>query len=377
LKTLKELYLANLREFSRDGMALFFTVAFPVLFILLFGMLFRNPGKFDDTVGIALEDQGPVGGQIAAILESLPAGQPGEDVEKNPFEKMKFERGTQADLADKLQKGDIQALVIIPAGTSAAAAAGQPTKIQLQVDQSSQVFAPMIRGVMESVIKQADPVAGKVQPTLNLEVKPVTAASLKPIDYLIPGILAMSIMQLGLFATAQPLIALRTQGVLKRLGATPLPRSTLLVAYVALRLTIALLQLGIIVGVGMLVFGVAMVGNWFALLGWMLLGSLMFIAIGFFIASIAKTEESGNAITNLVNFPMLFLTGIFFPVTGLPTLIQPIIKALPLTYTVDALKQTMIGAPPINAPIVNFGVQAVWLLAMTGLAIRYFKWDSR
>jgi ABC-2 type transport system permease protein len=88
LKTLKELYLANLREFSRDGMALFFTVAFPVLFILLFGMLFRNPGKFDDTVGIALEDQGPIGGQIADILESLPAGQPGEDVEKNPFEKM-------------------------------------------------------------------------------------------------------------------------------------------------------------------------------------------------------------------------------------------------------------------------------------------------
>ncbi len=370
MKTLKELYLANLREFSRDRMALFFTVAFPILFILLFGMLFRNPGKFDDTVGIVLEDQGPVGGQIAAVLEALPAGQPGQDGQNNPFEKMTFERGSQADLADKLQKGDIQALVIIPAGTSDAAAAGQPTDIQLQVDQSSQVFGPFIRGVLESVVKQADPVAGQVQPTLNVAVKPVLATSLKAIDYLIPGILAMSIMQLGLFATAQPLIALRTQGVLKRLGATPLPRSTLLVAYVALRLTIALIQLAIIVGVGMLVFGVAMVGNWFALVGWMLLGSLMFIAIGFFIAAISKTEESGNAITNLVNFPMLFLTGIFFPVTGLPALVQPIIKALPLSYTVDALKQTMIGAPPINAPIINFAVQVAWLIAMTGLAIR-------
>ncbi len=377
MKTLKELYLANLREFSRDGMALFFTVAFPVLFILLFGMLFRNPGKFDDTVGIVLEDQGPVGGQIAAVLEALPAGQPGQDVKNNPFEKLTFERGSQADLADKLQKGDIQALVIIPAGTSDAAAAGQPTDIQLQVDQSSQVFAPFIQGVLESVVKQADPVAGQVQPTLNVAVRPVLAASLKAIDYLIPGILAMSIMQLGLFATAQPLIALRTQGVLKRLGATPLPRSTLLVAYVALRLTIALVQMAIIVGVGIVVFDVSMVGNWFALVGWMMLGSLMFIAIGFFIAAISKTEESGNAITNLVNFPMLFLTGIFFPISGLPTLIQPIIKALPLTYTVDALKQTMIGAPPINAPIVNFGVQAFWLVAMTGLAIRYFKWDTR
>lgn len=377
MNTLKELYLANWREFARDRTALFFTIAFPILFILLFGMLFRNPGKFDDTVGIVLEDQGPIGQQIAGVLESLPKGQPGQSDKDNPFAKMKFERGSQVDLAAKLQQGDINALVVIPAGTSAAAAQGQQTSIQLQVDQSSQVFAPFIRGVVESVVKQIDPVASKVQPALIVEVKPVLSDSLKAIDYLIPGILAMSIMQLGLFATAQPLISLRTQGVLKRLGATPLPRSTLLIAYVGLRLTIALIQTAIIVAAGILVFDVAMVGNWLALVGWLLLGTLMFIAIGFFIAAISKTEESGTAITNLVNFPMLFLTGIFFPVSGLPSLIQPVIKALPLTYTVDALKQTMIGAPPINSNMVNLVVQVGWLGVMTALAIRFFKWDTR
>jgi ABC-2 type transport system permease protein len=103
----------------------------------------------------------------------------------------------------------------------------------------------------------------------------------------------------------------------------------------------------------------------------------MFIAIGFFIAAVSRTEESGTAITNLVNFPMLFLSGVFFQVTGMPSYLQPIIKAMPLTYTVDALKQTMIGAPPVNGQLINLGVQLAWLVAMTVLAVRFFKWDAR
>jgi ABC-2 type transport system permease protein len=377
MKMFKELFLANWREFSRDRTALFFTIAFPILFIVLFGLIFRSPGRFDETVGIALEDQGPVGQQIASTLEALPTGQPGQDAADNPFAKMTFERGTQADLAGRLQRGDIQALVVIPEGTSAAAGAGQTAVVQLQVDQTSQVFAPFMRGVLDQIVKQADPVASKVTPALRLEVRPVLADSLQAIDFLIPGILAMSIMQLGLFATAQPLIALRTQGVLKRLGATPLPRTTLLLAYIALRLLIALIQTTIIITVGTLLFHVSMVGNWLALFGWLMLSTLMFIAIGFFIAAVAKTEESGTAITNLVNFPMLFLSGVFFQVSGMPSYLQPFIKAMPLTYTVDALKQTMIGAPPVNGQLVNLGVQLAWLAAMTVLAVRFFKWDAR
>jgi len=377
MKMFKELFLANWREFVRDRTALFFTIAFPIIFIVLFGLIFRTPGKFDETVGIALEDQGPVGQQIAAMLEALPAGQPGQNDADNPFAKMTFERGGRADLTDRLQRGDIQALVVIPEGTSAAAAGGQTAAVQLQVDQSSQVFAPFMRGVLDQIVKQADPVASRITPALRLEVTPVLADGLKAIDYLIPGILAMSIMQLGLFATAQPLIALRTQGVLKRLGATPLPRTTLLLAYIALRLIIAMIQTAIIVVIGTLLFDVSMVGSWLALFGWLMLSTLMFIAIGFFIAAISKTEESGTAITNLVNFPMLFLSGVFFQVSGMPSYLQPFIKAMPLTYTVDALKQTMIGAPPVNGQLINLGVQLAWLAAMTVLAVRFFKWDAR
>ena len=196
-------------------------------------------------------------------------------------------------------------------------------------------------------------------------------------DFLLPGILAMSIMQLGLFATAQPLVALRVQGVLKRLGATPLPRTTLLAAYVALRLTIALLQTAIVVLIGHYAFKVAMVGNWWVFSGWVLLGTLAFIALGFFIAAVSKNEESVIAISNIINLPMILLSGVFFPVDHLPKFLDYPIRMVPLNYLSDALRQTMLDTPPMHDPIANFIGLSAWVVIMTVLAVRFFSWDSR
>ena len=377
MNAFSELYLANLREFSRDRTALFFTVAFPVLFILMFGLVFSRGSRLEANVGLVLEDQGAVAQQLATALESLPRGQPGQQPAENPYAELSFERGDRTALQGKLRRGDLHALVIVPIDTTAAVLNGQPGAVVLEVEQSQQSIAAFLQGVVGSIVERTDRLLTKRQPVLDLEIKPALGVSLRPIDYLIPGMLAMSMMNLGLFATAQPLIALRTQGVLKRLGATPLPRSTLLAAYVALRLTIAVLQAALIVSIGVLLFDVAMLGSWLAFAGWVLLGTLTFISVGFFVAATARTEESGTALTNLISFPMLFLSGVFFPVTALPDFLRPVVRALPLTYVADALRQTMLSAPPINAQWVNLGLQVVWLVAMTGLAIRFFKWEAR
>ncbi|HEY1014525.1 MAG TPA: ABC transporter permease [Herpetosiphonaceae bacterium] len=371
MNAFKQLFLANLREFVRDRMSLFFTLAFPIMFILLFGVIFAGDNKINATVGLAVADQGPVGLELAKTLESLPKQQPVED---NLLSGLKFERGAQADLEARLKTGDLDAVIIIPAGASVAAS-DQPAAVELLIDQSSQVLGPLLRGVVGGVVEQTDRAITNSQPALTLAVRPVLSENLRQIDLLIPGILCMSIMNLGLFGTAQPMIAMRTQGVLKRLGATPLPRATVLAAYVALRLVIACLQTALTIGIGVLVFDVAVVGSWLAFAAWTLLGTLTFIAIGFFIAAIAKTEESGTALTNLLNFPMLFLSGVFFSVNA--SFLQPIVKAIPLTYFVDALRQTMINAPPVNPLWVDGAVLAAWLVVMTALSVRFFRWDAR
>ena len=377
MKAFKELYLANLRELARDRTALFFTLAFPVLFILIFGLVFSRSTRLDAKVGLAMEDQGTVAQQLATALESLPKGRPGQQQADNPFAELTFERGSRTVLEGKLKGGDLNALVIVPAGTTATVLQGRPAAVVLQVDQSQQATAPFLQGVVGDIVERTDRALTKRQPILGLDVQSVLAASLRPIDYLVPGMLAMSILNLGLFATAQPLIALRTQGVLKRLSATPLTRPTLLAAYVALRLTTAGLQAVLIVGVGALLFDVASTGSWVAFAAWILLGTLTFISIGFFVAAIARTEESGTTMINLVNLPMLFLSGIFFPIGALPGFLKPVVRAMPLTYVADALRQTMLNAPPVNAQWINLGVQAAWLVVMTGLAIRFFKWEAR
>ncbi len=377
MNTFKELYLANWREFARDRTALFFTVAFPVIFILLFGFIFSSGGGVSADIGLAVQDNGPIGEQLAKQFEALPDTPAANPDDKGPFEGFKFERGEAAALEQKLKDGDINAVIVIPAGFSDAVSQGQPASVELQVDQSSQTVAPILQGVVGNIVDQTDRALTNSPQLMHMEVRSVLADSINGIDFLIPGILAMSIMQLGLFATAQPLISMRTEGVLKRLGATPLPRTILLMSYIAMRVTIAVIQTGIIVGLGVLVFNVSVVGNWFALAGWILLSTLMFISIGFFVAAISKTQEGGTALVNLINFPMLFLSGVFFPVDSMPDFLKPIIAAFPLTYTADSIRQVMIGSPPIHSQMINLLVQLAWLLAMSVLAVRFFKWDAR
>lgn len=374
MRALLELYRANLTEFLSNRRALFLTIAFPVLFIVIFGLVFTNQDKQDAKVGVVNLDPGPLGGHIASALLELP--KVGGDTEKNPFSSMEFRAGGEAAFREDLKAGRLDAMVIIPADATARLGGGQPTGVQMHIDLSRQTLIPVLQGAVSNVLDRVESGFTGKEPLLNLETVPTRARDLRTIDYLLPGILAMSIMQIGLFATAQPLIALRVGGVLKRLGATPLPRSTLLVAYVALRLTVAILQTALIIAIGTLAFKVNVVGSWWALGGWLLLGTLTFLAIGFFMAAVAKNEESAIAAANVINLPMLLLSGIFFPVNHLPKFLNWIIDLIPLNYLADALRHTMVDAAPQHTMQTNALALGAWIVVMTALAVHFFKWEE-
>jgi len=183
-------------------------------------------------------------------------------------------------------------------------------------------------------------------PPLALETNSILSHQLTYVDFLVPGILAMALMQLGLFGTATPLVTLRQEQVLRRLGATPLPRWHLLASQVLMRLTIALVQTGLILALSVWVFKVEIQGNILAVLGFVVLGAVAFVSLGYLVAAISKTVDAANGITSAVNFPMMFLSGIFFPLAALPLFLTPIVRALPLTYLGDALRQIMMGGTP-------------------------------
>ena len=198
---------------------------------------------------------------------------------------------------------------------------------------------------------------------------------MRGIDFLLPGILGMALMQLGLFGTAPALVQLREQQVLRRIGATPLSRTTLLASQVMHRLTIGIVQTALIVIVGTLVFKVNIIGNIGLLVLLVLLGALMFIAMGYLISGLAKTQESVIGISQFVNFPMMFFSGLFFPVDIMPDWIRPLVQAMPLTYLADALRQVMVGANPVNSLTTDFAVVGLWLVICAVLAVRFFRWE--
>jgi ABC-2 type transport system permease protein len=361
MKAFWQLYLANVKEFVRDRMAMFWTLAFPIFFIVIFGLIFSGASDTSFDVGLAVEDHGAAAGALQQAFASVGV--------------FKLQIGSRDDLLASLRNGKLAAVIVIPAGVSQAVANGQPAQVETYYDPSSQATAQIVLTVVDKVVDGVDQGLTQRPTLLTDQQQPITAKDLGEIDFLLPGILAMSLMQLGLFATAPALVQLREQQVLRRIGATPLPRATLLAAQVVHRLTIGGVQTALILIIGTLAFKVNIIGNLGLLLGFVLLGALMFVALGYLISGLARTQDSVTGITQLLNFPMMFLSGVFFPVELVPGWIRPVVALLPLTYLADALRQIMVGATPSYSLPLDFGILAGWLIVCGLLAVRFFKWE--
>jgi ABC-2 type transport system permease protein len=194
-------------------------------------------------------------------------------------------------------------------------------------------------------------------------------------DFFVPGVVAMSLMQLGIFGSLT-MVSLRERQILKRLGATPLPRRTLVLSQATMRLLIAVVQTFIILTVGRVAFDVQVGDQFVLMLAFILLGGLSFVAMGYVVASFARTEAAGTAIVQVIQFPMMFLSGIFWPIEFAPDWLEPVIKLMPLTYLGDALRQVMVeGSSKLFSLPLDAAVLTGWLVVSLAIAFRYFRWE--
>ncbi|MDY6834888.1 MAG: ABC transporter permease [Chloroflexota bacterium] len=354
------LFIAHYKQFIRDKAALFFTFLFPILFILVFGWAFGDPSQSFD-VGVVTQDTSDIAYAVVAALNEVEVL---DDIEVGDF-------NTEMDL---LRDGDLEAVIVIPEGFGDSLQMGQAASLDVHYDPSQtstvQILLPLLEQVMDGIERG---ITGNIR-LISLEEHIVQSRELKMIDYLVPGILGMSIMFSGIFACI-PIIQQRQAQIIKRLGCTPLRRSSLVLSELAFRMILVLLTTALIVLVGRLAFGVEMVGNWGVLCGLCILGTLAFVSIGYVIAAFVRTEESAIPIINVINFPMMFLSGTFFPVSNMPGFIEPIVSAIPLTYLTDALRQTMVDSTPFHPMTTNVLVLTGWLVVCLLITIRFFRWD--
>ncbi len=365
MRTLLGLTAANVKSLVRDRAALFWTIVFPIMFVFLFGWIFG--GNSDTKIAVGYVDQD--GSAASAGLRQAFAGVP----------LLSLHDGSLEDEKAAMQRGDVSAVIVVPKGlgdalVQARSGGTASAVIQLYGDPSQSQTSQVVQGVVAQVANAFNLQAVGAAAVLTVAQVSLQSTTISSVAYLVPSILAMALMQLGVFA-AIPLVQQREKGILKRLGATPLARWKLVGSNVLLRLMVAVVDAVLILGIGYLFFSVHVVGNLLAVAGVVLLGAGSFLAIGFALASFLKTEEQATGVVQVVQIPMMFLSGIFFSFDFLPGFLQSVARLMPLTYLGDAMRQVMVNGTQVAPLGVDIAILAGWLVVCLGIAARTFRWE--
>lgn len=363
--------VADLKEIFRDRQAMFWTFFFPIMFMVLLGLVFGNAQVIDLKIGVVNEDAGLASEQLIEQIDGL--------------DNVQVEMFTSREVAlEAVGKGDLAVFMVIPAGYgSTIAAYGQANTTNL-TDKAviSVYFANDTEGqgavaftVLNQVIGQVNAAVLQQEPVVVANPQSVEVSGGRYIDYLMPGIIGMVLMFNGVFAIAGVMTTMRQKGILRRLKVTPMRKSAILAALITTRMLVTFMGVLLIIAVGVFGFGVEMHGNPAITLSLVVLGSLSFTTFGFAVSSYAKTLESAEGIANVVTMPMMFLGDVFLPVALMPDFIRPFAEALPLRYLNEALRDVILNGQGFFDIVAPLGGVVVWGAIGFTLAVVLFRWD--
>lgn len=337
---------AMLRGFFRDRTALFFTFFFPLMFLVVFGLIFNNASTTKTTIGVV--GSGP-------IVSHLPA-----DVLTAKH------YGSVAKAVAEVRSGDLPA-VLIERGNS----------LTLRFAQSDAVKAATIQGIVNAVVDNANVQATGRPPTFSLSASRVEDESLKAIQFITPGILCWGIATSAAFGAALTLVSWRRKQLLRRIRLSPAPVWTVVGARVGVSLTVAVVQAALFVGIAVTPpFGLQLAGSWWLALPLLVAGTLAFLSIGLLVGSIAKTEEAASAMANFVVLPMAFLSGTFFDISAAPPWLRAVSKIFPLRWMNDGMLDVIARGQGVSAVVVPVAVLLAFATVITLVATRVFSWDD-
>jgi len=234
--------------------------------------------------------------------------------------------------------------------------------------------APIVRGVISSVINAFNNEMIGVEAVVSVSENQLTQRSFKAVDYYLPGYIAAFIMTNGIIGVTSNISEFRRNGVIKRLAATPLQKSSWIIGNLAHQVLLAFMLMLAMIALGWLIFGVQAIPGPYALL-LIFMGTVVFCSIGMVLGGIFKDVEAASAAGNAIAFPMMFLSGAFWPVEMMPDFMQGVARCMPLYYFHDGLRQIMIYQNPTQA-LVPFAILGVLAAVFVYLAIKITKWKE-
>ena len=355
--------------YFRNRQALFWALFFPLLVMLIFGMMNFN-GYNAPSVGVHDEAKSEASRNLIKALQG------------DEEEVLKVSIGTPEEILHDLEFGESRAAIIIPKNYGVP---GELAVLQVTYDerytQERAVISTVLKQVTDGLFKEyaAVPDEYLVENSINVNESLIQGQGQGFKGWLIPGIAAMAIMQTGLFTVVFSLVRFKSQGVLRRLKATPIGAAHFLAGQLTTKAIVVVLQTYVLIIVGAVALGVSVntgrLGAWFDLTILALLGGALFIAMGLAISGWAKSEETAAPMANVISMPMMFLSGVFFPLSVMPEWLTRWSQYLPLTYLADGMRAiTVEGATVITLGNELIGL-TVWIIVVFAIATKTFRWE--
>lgn len=359
-RALKALVTASLQSIMRSPSAIVFGIAFPLVFILVFGFIGGGSGF---NVRIANAIGSDTNNQLYSALRQIPV------IKWNDYK-------DTASLSKALNEGDITATLMIqqqPQGTA------PRYKVLLRAASSRMDKMPQLEAILQQTIQRQDPeISIRTAQLATIDVVQQSVREYKTIDFILPGQLGFSLLAGSVFGTAFVFFNLRQTLVLKRFFATPVRREIIVLSEGIARLLFQLLTSVIVIGVGHFAFGFTLIhgfSTFMALLGLSALATMVFMGFGFIISGIAKSESTIPPFSNLVTLPQFLLAGTFFSIDVFPKWLQPITRAMPLTYLNDAMRKVSFEGAGFWDLRWDILALLIWGVIVYIAAGKLFKWE--
>ena len=357
----------RLRIFYRQHSAMFFTFAFPVILVLVFGTIFTKPEHLN--FDLPVQDNSHSNAS-AKLLEAFAAG--------DAFTVTPVPAGVDATQYAKEHK--LNLLVVIPKDFEAlekqriiGPRAGVPVPVDYVYDPSSTAVETKIQ-LLDAIVAAANQKATGSPPAVTLVAVSILSERYRFIEFFVPGIIAMAIMTSCLGNALNMNAELRQKGILRKLATTPITRADWLASSMVYQLILSVISTVAILLVSYFVFDVRLhIGFWLPLI--VVVEVIAFVGIGMLLTTFAKEAESASAVANAFLFPMMFLSGTFFPVEMMPAFLQTFAKLLPLYYVNEALRAAMIFVDDA-ATLRSVGVIAVFAAVVFVAGTFRMRWDE-
>jgi ABC-2 type transport system permease protein len=351
-QSFRSLSRAMFRGYVRDRSALIFTLLIPVIFLVLLGSIYKNSSAPKITVLKV--------GQVS-LLDSARAASP------------QLARAMSVTTASSLAAAEN----LVRKGTDDAAVQQQGNRLTVRYSAADPTVSGVVNSLFSSIVAQANIAATGRTPTYQMSSQQVEDASLKPIQYLAPGLLGWAIASGGAFAAAATLVNWRQNKLLRRLRLAPVSTTSIVAARIGVSVAVGIAQMFVFLAIATTsFFGLKLTAAWWMAIPVVVAGTLAFMAIGLLVGSLAKTQQAATSIANLIILPMAFLGGAFVPLDFAPQWLQDVSYVMPLRYLVTGVQDVMARGQSAAAALPALGILLGFTAVVTLIAVRVFRWDE-